>query len=284
MGLGTLAIEGSGDNEAKLNTGGGGLTILNRSGGSAVSQVKINGGGETTVRLAASNQIAGANGSAETVVFGHRGGRLDLYGQDASWAGITHLDRDAQITNNKENSTSTFTFTGSGEQTYLGKFSDGGNSNSGLLNVVYDGGSSSEWTLHGDITNAGTWTIASGSIQVLGRPTILAADRIDDENWERASFATGTVAVNQGAEIFIGKDADVSSNFSVLGTVTVSAEGGSFTGDVALNSAQALLAVAPGEAKLILPGQITGTGTLEKSTAGTLELFEQFCARSNQCG
>ncbi len=234
VGPGTLVIGGSGENPVKLNTGGGGLTVLDRREGSAVSRVKINGDTATTVRLAAADQIAGANGSAETVVFGHRGGSLDLFGLDATWDGITHLDRGATILNTKPGDVSTFTFTGSGEQVYLGGFHDGGYLSHGLLNVVYDGGKNSKWTLHGENTNKGRWTVASGTVEIAGRPTPLAGGRSDGENWEWATLNSGVVTIKNGATVILGKGANVASDFYIEqgGSLVIGSSILKFTGRV----------------------------------------------------
>ena len=275
VGAGTLAISGTGDNPAKLNTGGGGLTVLNRSGGYAVSYVKINGDRNTTVRLVGDNQIAGANGGSSTVVFGHRGGRLDLYGHDASWTYITHLDQDANIANTKDNDASTFTFTGSGAQTYLGKFTDDGSAAAGLLDVFYNGGSGSVWSLKGDITNKGTWTVASGEVASVGTPTLHAGDYLDPDDWNRAAFNTGAVTIADGAQFTIDHHTDVASSFTANGTSTLKMTGAdnTFTGGAMLNSATARFwADTPAGVTATVGGALTGTGSVRKDGPGILRL------------
>jgi len=275
VGAGTLVVSGTGNNPAKLNTGGGGLTELNRSGGYAVSYVKINGDRNTTVRLVGDNQIAGANGGSSTVVFGHRGGRLDLYGHDASWTYITHLDQDANIANTKNSDASTFTFTGSGAQTFLGKFTDEGTAAAGLLDVVYSGGTGSVWSLKGDITNKGTWTVASGEVASVGTPTLHAGGYVDPADWNRAVFNTGTVTIADGAQFTIDHRTDVASSFTANGTSTLKMTGvdNTFTGGAVLNSATARFwADTPAGVTATVGGALTGTGYVHKDGLGTLRL------------
>ncbi len=275
IGAGTLVVAGTGNNPAKLNTGGGGLTELNRSGGYAVSQVKINGDRNTTVRLVGANQIAGSNGSSSTVVFGHRGGRLDLHGHDASWTHITHLDLDANIANTRDNDPSTFTFTGTGAQAYLGRFTDDGSAAAGLLNVAYNGGSGSVWSLTGEASNKGTWSVSSGEVRAVGTPTLHAGGYVDPDDWKRATFNTGTVTIADGARFTIDHHADVASGFTANGTSTLAMTGtdNSFSGNALLNSPTArFLADTPAGTTATVPGALTGTGCLRKDGAGTLRL------------
>lgn len=265
IGEGTLIISGSGNNLADLNVGGTGLTILDRSVGYAARNVKINGG-EAVVRTNQAGQISG------NIIFGHRGGTLDLYGNDMSLDEIVHLDSGATFANYKANQTATLTFSGSGEHTYLGQFKDGGSASKGLLNIVYnpDAGSGSVWKLSGTITNKGTWTINGGEVKIEGTHTLHAGGYIDENDWQTAKFDTGLVIVESGAQLTAGIHSEVSSHVHVNSGGTYRNSGGFHSGNVNLDNSNFTAAIGSGTG--IESGVISGNGNFNKTGQGTLVL------------
>ena len=267
IGEGDLIVSGHGNNAADINVGGSGTLILDRDG-YAAHNVKVNGGG-VTVRLQGENQLSGE------FIFGHRGGMVDMYGHDLSVNTITHLDSGAVFANLLGGSTATFTFTGSGEQSYLGGFADGGSRQNGQLNVVYAPGTGKDsvWNLSGVILNSGTWTVQGGEVKVAGVHTLHAGGYVDENDWQTAAFSTGTVKVGSGARFTAGAHALVASSVEVAdGGVYGILSGGNHSGDVALSGSGAMMKAEIDSGTALESGQISGSGSLVKTGGGELLL------------
>ncbi|WP_180972541.1 S6 family peptidase [Akkermansia muciniphila] len=267
IGEGDLIVSGHGNNAADINVGGGGLLVLDRDG-YAARNVKLNGGG-VMVRLAGENQVSGE------FIFGHRGGVVDMYGHNLTLNAITHLDSGAVFANYLGGSTVTFTFTGSGEQTFLGSLRDGEAASRGLMNVVYTPGTAegSVWNLSGHILNTGTWTVRGGEVKVAGALTLHAGGYVDENDWQMAAFSTGTVQVNSGARFTTGSHSLVVSAVQVDdgGTYGVLA-GGDHSGNVVLSGAASMLRAEVDSGSATESGVISGAGSLVKTGEGTLLL------------
>lgn len=267
IGAGDLIVSGHGNNAADINAGGSGLLVLDRDG-YAAHNVKLNGGG-VTVRLAGENQLSGE------FIFGHRGGVVDMYGHDLTLDAITHLDSGAIFANYLGGSTVTLTFTGSGEQAFLGSLMDGEAVSRGLMNVVYAPGTAegSVWNLSGHLLNSGTWTVQGGEVKVAGVHTLHAGGHVDENDWQMAVFSTGTVQVNSGARFTAGGHSMVVSAVQVAdgGTYGVLA-GGNHSGDVVLSGAASMLRAEVDSGSATESGVISGAGSLVKTGAGTLLL------------
>ena len=267
IGEGDLIVSGHGNNAADINVGGGGNLILDRDG-YAARNVKLNGGG-VMVRLAGENQVSGE------FIFGHRGGVVDMYGHNLTLNAITHLDSGAVFANYLGNSTVTLTFTGSGEQTFLGALRDGEAASRGLMNVVYAPGTAegSVWNLAGHILNTGTWTVQGGEVKVAGVHTLHAGGYVDENDWQMASFSTGTVQVNSGARFTTGGHSLVVSAVQVDdgGTYGVLA-GGNHSGNVVLSGTASMFRAEVDSGSATESGVISGAGSLVKTGEGTLLL------------
>ncbi|MHA3690368.1 S6 family peptidase [Akkermansia sp. AKK6] len=267
IGEGDLIVSGHGNNAADINVGGGGLLVLDRDG-YAARNVKLNGGG-VMVRLAGENQVSGE------FIFGHRGGVVDMYGHNLTLNAITHLDSGAVFANYLGGSTVTFTFTGSGEQTFLGSLRDGEAASRGLMNVVYTPGTAegSVWNLSGHILNTGTWTVRGGEVKIAGALTLHAGGYVDENDWQMAAFSTGTVQVNSGARFTTGSHSLVVSAVQVDdgGTYGVLA-GGDHSGNVVLSGAASMLRAEVDSGSATESGVISGAGSLVKTGEGTLLL------------
>ena len=234
IGAGDLYVEGTGNNKVLLNLGGAGTTYLNRDNGYAAYNVLANTG--TTVVISNINQIA------RDFTFGHQGGVLDMNGNSMTWNNgntdvsadgftIHALDESAIVANLKSGSTTTLTWTQSGEQTFLGSFRDNGKDS--VLHFVYDGGAGSKLTLNSIFTSLSTegsgMTVNSGTLSLVGTNTVHGkgsatgtnADRYFNEmDWHYAD-ATSDVAVKNGATFELG------SHARLTGDITVEA-GGTF--------------------------------------------------------
>ena len=183
IGEGALIIGGSGNNVADLNVGGSGLLILNREGGYAARNIKINGG-NAAVRLTGWADVEGKQWSGD-ILFGHRGGTVDLYGGELTIDHVTNLDEGATFSNQKENTEARLTYQAQGVETYNGSFTDG--SETALLQVIYDGqGEDARLVLTGTDTDLknGRLTIRSGEVEMRGTLTVHADQYFKTSNYE----------------------------------------------------------------------------------------------------
>lgn len=203
------------------------------------------------------------------VLFGHRGGIVDVYGHNLTQDVITYLDFGTVFANGLTNSSVTFTFTGSGEQSYLGFFLDGGSVKDGLMNVVYAPGTGkgSVWNLSGINLNAGTWDIQGGEVKVAGGHTLHAGRYVDENDWQTAAFSTGTVKVNNGAHALVTSSVEVADGgaYGIL-------SGGNHSGNVVLSGSGAMMKAEVGSGSAVESGVVSGSGSLMKTGEGALVL------------
>lgn len=210
IGDGNVQINGTGNNRANLNVGGNLLVDLNRTGGFAIENLKINAGNAIVRLTGEGDQIGGS------IVFGHRGGVLDLYGHnwttEHAFVGsenalnligekyIAVMDSGARIANLKANSSSTFSYKATGSTQYIGSFLDDG-AHGAILNVDYTGGNDGQWTLSGVHQTAGTWTINSGNVIIAGKLQDYYGNKGD---YDTAVLKAGTIVVASGSGLTAG--------------------------------------------------------------------------------
>lgn len=227
VGAGDLYIEGSGNNNILLNVGGAGKTFLNRTNGYAAYNALVNT--YATVVISDVNQIY------RDLTFGHQGGVLDFSGNSMSWNNdnaasadgftIHALDDSAIIANLASGTTTTLTWTQSGNQSFLGSFADNGNDSA--LKFVYNGGTGASLTLNSiktHLTVAGSgMEVQSGKLVLVGTNTVHAPGSASGKNanrytnaldWHYADAASD-VTVKNGATFELGSHARLTGNVTV---------------------------------------------------------------------
>ena len=234
VGAGNLHIEGTGNNNILLNVGGAGKTYLNRTAAagesSAYAAYNVLANTYATVVIADINQIA------RDFTFGHQGGVLDMNGNSMEWnnsntdvsaAGFTihALDEQAIVANLKSGSTTTLTWTQSGDQTFLGSFADNGKDSA--LQFIYNGGEGASLALHSIKTNltapGSGMVVQSGTLSLSGTNTVHGtgsesgknANRYhSDLDWHYAD-ATSDVTVQNGGTFELGSHARLTGDITV---------------------------------------------------------------------
>ena len=255
VGEGIMTIAGSGDNEAELRVGGGttqynvtydddgnisgctlgnaGETRLDRTGGYAASSVRLEGGVAILV-LMQDEQFKTNSVAGDTFTFGNEGGLLNLNGHDLSW-GIINQEgsgagaRIGNFTPQGEQTPGLATFTYTGTGTFAGCFMDeGSGEGKAQLAVKYNNAENGVWTLTGNHSNAGGFTVEAGTMKLQGSltPHVHMTDRND---WTYASLSGSDVTVKSGATFQLSHHALMTGNVNVE-------EGGSFVINQTVNA------------------------------------------------
>lgn len=255
VGEGTMTIAGSGNNEAVLRVGGGttqynvsydesgniigctlgnvGETRLNRTGGYAASSVRLEGGVAILV-LMQDGQFKTNSVAGDTFSFGNAGGLLNLNGHNLEWGIINQVgsEKGARIGNftplgEQAPGLATFTYTGTGS--FDGCFMDEGRDSTAQLAVKYNNAEGGTWTLTGNNSNAGGFTVEAGTMKLQGINTPHVG-MIDSADWTYASIVGSDVTVKSGATF------QLSHHALMQGNVTVES-GGSFVLNQTVNAA-----------------------------------------------
>lgn len=256
VGEGTMTIAGSGNNEAVLRVGGGttqynvtydddgnitgctlgniGETRLNRTDGYAASSVRLEGGVAILV-LMQDGQFKTNSVAGDTFSFGNAGGLLNLNGHNLEW-GVINQDgsgKGARIGNftplgEQTPGLATFTYTGTG--TFGGCFMDeGSGEGKAQLAVKYNNADNGTWTLTGNHSNVGGFTVEAGTMKLQGSytPHVHMTDRND---WTYATLTGSDVSVKSGATF------QLSHHALMTGDINVEV-GGSFVINQTVNAA-----------------------------------------------
>lgn len=241
VGEGTMTIAGSGNNEATLRVGGGttvynvtydeagnvtgctlgnkGETRLDRTDGYAASSVRLEGGVAILV-LMQDGQFKTNSVAGDTFSFGNAGGLLNLNGHDLSWGVINQYGSEtgARIGNftplgETRPGLATFTYTGTG--TFAGCFMDEGADSTAQLAVKYNNTDNGTWTLTGNHTNVGGFTVESGTMVLQGSLTPHAGGMSDANDWTYATLSGSNVTVKDGATFRLSHHALMQGDITV---------------------------------------------------------------------
>lgn len=307
VGEGIMTIAGEGNNEAVLRVGGGttiynvdrdeagniigcslgnlGETRLEREGGYAASSVRLEAGVASIV-LMRDGQFKTNSVAGDTFTFGNAGGLLNLNGHDLTW-GVIQQDGSgtgARIGNMMTQDgatpagTSTFTYTGTG--TFEGCFMDEGKNSSAQLAVVYNNANDgASWTLTGNHTNVGGYTVQAGTLVLQGSATPHILNRVEND-WTYATMNGSDVTVKSGAAFRLSHhaqmvgDINVEAGGSVIINETVQAAreaiGGGLqqdmtnhgiyglVGDITLNGASSMTVDTESPVVTIMKGNVYG--------------------------
>ncbi len=220
VGEGKLVIKSTGKNIEHLNLGGGETVFENSIDNPVADNIRLAQGAKLTITK--ESQIKDSN-----VMFGHRGGTLNLNGTDLEFKDIYHMDKDAKIVNDKEgkdSKKSTFTFTpNSGKRVFLGSFK-------GNLDLVYKGSDNnkssenkSEWSIRSEDTNIkGDFNIEKGYVKIEGDNVIHGSDDTKSENtivykdeYRETKFKSKTINIKSSSTLSVGRATEVESDINV---------------------------------------------------------------------
>ena len=213
-GEGSLTLNGNSKNDVEVNIGEGSL-ILDNSNGYAASHIRVAQGAK--VILNKDNQL-----NDNKIYFGHRGGTLELKGQNLEFNDIYHLDKDAIIANNESTTKSKFTFTQGKDRVFLGKFS-------GNMDVEYNPNEvneNSKWNLRGNTDITGELNVKKGIVSISGDViTSGYENNVLENQFEKTTFKAGNINVDSGSTLQLDRATKVDSNINVSGKLDLTATG-----------------------------------------------------------
>ena len=213
-GEGSLTLNGNSKNDVEVNIGEGSL-ILDNSNGYAASHIRVAQGAK--VVLNKENQL-----NDNKIYFGHRGGTLELKGQNLEFNDIYHLDKDAIIANKESTTKSKFTFTQGKDRVFLGKFS-------GNMDVEYNPNEvneNSKWNLRGNTDITGDLNVKKGIVSISGDViTSGYENNVLENQFEKTTFKAGNINVDSGSTLQLDRATKVESNINVSGKLNLTATG-----------------------------------------------------------
>ena len=213
-GEGSLTLNGNSKNDVEVNIGEGSL-ILDNSNGYAASHIRVAQGAK--VILNKDNQL-----NDNKIYFGHRGGTLELKGQNLEFNDIYHLDKDAIIANKESTTKSKFTFTQGKDRVFLGKFS-------GNMDVEYNPNEvneNSKWNLRGNTDITGDLNVKKGIVSISGDViTSGYENNVLENQFEKTIFKAGNINVDNGSTLQLDRATKVDSNINVSGKLDLTATG-----------------------------------------------------------
>ncbi|WP_073508356.1 S6 family peptidase [Streptobacillus notomytis] len=226
IGEGKLIIKTDGRNYGELNLGGGetvlentsgvaviilsaaeilGETVLENTSGVAASVIRLAQGAKLTINR--SDQL-----NDDNVVFGHRGGTLNLNGQNLEFKDIYHMDKDAKIGNDNKDKQSTFIFKpSSGKRVFLGSFKNN-------LNLVYEGkDSNSEWSIRSEYTDIkGKFDIENGKVRIDGDNVVHGYNNVVyEDEYKEAKFKSESINIKNSSTLSINRSVKLQSKINV---------------------------------------------------------------------
>ena len=213
-GEGSLTLNGNSKNDVEVNIGEGSL-ILDNSNGYAASHIRVAQGAK--VILNKDNQL-----NDNKIYFGHRGGTLELKGQNLEFNDIYHLDKDAIIANKESTTKSKFTFTQGKDRVFLGKFS-------GNMDVEYNPNEvneNSKWNLRGNTDITGDLNVKKGIVSISGDViTSGYENNVLENQFEKTIFKAGNINIDNGSTLQLDRATKVDSNINVSGKLNLNATG-----------------------------------------------------------
>ena len=213
-GEGSLTLNGNSKNDVEVNIGEGSL-ILDNSNGYAASHIRVAQGAK--VILNKDNQL-----NDNKIYFGHRGGTLELKGQNLEFNDIYHLDKDAIIANKESTTKSKFTFTQGKDRVFLGKFS-------GNMDVEYNPNEvneNSKWNLRGNTDITGDLNVKKGIVSISGDViTSGYENNVLENQFEKTTFKAGNINIDNGSTLQLDRATKVDSNINVSGKLNLNATG-----------------------------------------------------------
>ena len=213
-GEGSLTLNGNSKNDVEVNIGEGSL-ILDNSNGYAASHIRVAQGAK--VVLNKENQL-----NDNKIYFGHRGGTLELKGQNLEFNDIYHLDKDAIIANKESTTKSKFTFTQGKDRVFLGKFS-------GNMDVEYNPNEvneNSKWNLRGNTDITGDLNVKKGIVSISGDViTSGYENNVLENQFEKTIFKAGNINIDNGSTLQLDRATKVDSNINVSGKLNLNATG-----------------------------------------------------------
>ena len=222
IGAGTLQVNATGINQGSLNTGDGTVILDqqadadgNKQAFSSITLVS----GRPTVVLNDAEQVA-----TENILFGYRGGTLDLNGNDLTFKVINHTDSGATLVNHNTTKAASLTLTGYednplrqfNQQVFRGFLggSEGESETQGELNVNVDvAGSSALVALTGGM-NLSDLNVKQGTVLLSGQPVPHAGGVVIDDDWATAIFSANQISVSKESTLQVGEYALVKADIA----------------------------------------------------------------------
>lgn len=237
IGKGTLSVSGRGKNLGDVSVGDGKLILAQQADRAgerqAFNQVHITSGRPTVV-LDDEHQV-----SPDNIVFGHRGGRLDLNGNDLTFNRLRTVDEGAKIVNHNPNRPANLTLTvqdnldtGNNRQIFqgnLGEIKPTVDTPNHALNVRVNASSADKvMILSGDINLDGKLSVENGTVILSGSPVPHAYDHLGkkdvvlEDEWLNHNFTAKSFEVRDNGVLSTSRNVpQMTGDVSAFGDATV---------------------------------------------------------------
>ncbi|WP_323842247.1 MULTISPECIES: S6 family peptidase [unclassified Moraxella] len=237
IGKGTLSVSGRGKNLGDVSVGDGKLILAQQADRAgerqAFNQVHITSGRPTVV-LGDEHQV-----SPDNIVFGHRGGRLDLNGNDLTFNRLRTVDEGAKIVNHNPDRPANLTLTvqdnldtGNNRQIFqgnLGEIKPTVDTPNHALNVRVNASSADKvMILSGDINLDGKLSVENGTVILSGSPVPHAYDHLGkkdvvlEDEWLNHNFTAKSFEVRDNGVLSTSRNVpQMTGDVSAFGDATV---------------------------------------------------------------